>query len=218
MAKGPPPVFGGGSISLPEGLPFRPVRQGTQFHEGGDVLHPPARPGLLQSQVQQLLDRSLHQAAADRLPPAEPQRVIQAALMAGEVIQDPAQGGPVAAQPPGRRQPSAPLHPPAVAVGQEPQLAPLRLPPGLLAGAAGRLGPSARCSAPCQISSNSSAPGKCAAARFQIHSAPSPRTLNSAGAVKCSRFASPAQRGPKWRPSSTAALSAGTVRAGGARA
>ena len=64
------------------------------------MIHPPARPGLLQSQVQQLLDRSLHQAAADRLPPAEPQRVIQAPLMAGEVIQDPAQGGPVAAQRP----------------------------------------------------------------------------------------------------------------------
>src|SRR5438309_161257 len=66
-AAGCPSGFWRGSVLLPEGLPLGAVGQGPPFHKRPDVLRLPARPGLLQPQVQQLLDRPLHQAAAGRL-------------------------------------------------------------------------------------------------------------------------------------------------------
>ena len=60
-------ILAGRSVVLPERLPLRPRCQGPQFHKRAHMFHFPARPRLFEPLVEQLLDRSFHQAAADRL-------------------------------------------------------------------------------------------------------------------------------------------------------
>src|SRR6266481_1476001 len=118
-------ILASGSVASPEGLPFWSRRQGPQLHERPDMLNLPARPGLLESLVQQLLDRPFHQPTADGLPTPQPHRVVQPGLVARKVVEHPTQRRPVAAQGQLARQFAHPLRYSPIAVGQQPLLAAL---------------------------------------------------------------------------------------------
>ena len=159
--------------------PTRGRRSGQQFHERPHAHRPPPRPGAFQPQVDPLLDRPFHQAAADHLAPPQPRGVPQPVPVAGEVVQHAAPPPPPAAPPPPDRPGAAPaLHtrrrsrrPPRPA-GPPPATPPT---PPLPPAPPARRPPSAPARdtrpAPARAAKNQ------AMARFQIHSAPSPSTL-----------------------------------------
>jgi hypothetical protein len=68
--------FGFWRSVISEIIPLRAVHKGTQFHEGSDVPRLPTSARLLQAPIQQLLDRPLYHAPANRLTPTQAQGIV----------------------------------------------------------------------------------------------------------------------------------------------
>ncbi len=127
----PLPDFGILSILIPEGLPLGACGQGPQFHQRPHMLHLPTRPRLLQPLIQQLLDRTFHQTAADTLTTTQPQRVVQTLLVTAEVIENSSQRRPIAPRRHTRSHHAYPLRHATVTVFQQTLPARRRLRRGL---------------------------------------------------------------------------------------